>query len=287
VAAESQTGSGSAGETPAIDGLFAWETDAECSARARPKPCSPVFIVGSPRSGTSALVDALFAGGYHGFREGNLLGLLANIKDTISNYFASADTDNPNTLISQVSTTNVSDSVRDAVCSLVASMNLESPWLDKSGNVSMLKTIPSLISYWPTARIIYAKRRGIENIASRLIKFPTLSFSRHCDDWALTMRTWRLVRSQIEPWRFIEIDQQDMVSRPNEAAKVLGAFLQLGREEQLALEATFRSGRPQQTAQGTAERKLPLAESGWTEEQQNEFLRVCGPEMSEYGYALE
>ncbi len=41
-----------------------------------PQPAAPLFIVGSPRSGTSVLVDAAFAAGFKGFREGNLLGLL-------------------------------------------------------------------------------------------------------------------------------------------------------------------------------------------------------------------
>ena len=42
-------------------------------------PKFPVFVVGSPRSGTSILVDALFSAGYKGFREGSFL--LADHRD--------------------------------------------------------------------------------------------------------------------------------------------------------------------------------------------------------------
>ena len=287
---ESKSGSGAEGnETADCRSLASEDTNAEngLAASGRLGRPSPVFIVGSPRSGTSALVDALFAGGYHGFREGNLLGLLGNINDTIGHYFASVDTGSPSTLITQFTANDFRDSIRDLVCGLVAKNNPQNPWLDKTGNVPMLKALPELVGYWPTSRIIFAKRRGLENIASRLVKFPGLGFGRHCADWALTMRTWRQVRERLEPWRYVEVDQQNMVSQPDETANVLAEFLRLGSEERLAVERTFRSGRPQQTAPGTAERRLALDETGWTEEQRKQFVTVCGPEMTEYGYSLD
>ena len=42
-------------------------------------PRYPVFIVGSARSGTSALVDGLMSVDYHGYREGTLLSLISGI----------------------------------------------------------------------------------------------------------------------------------------------------------------------------------------------------------------
>ncbi len=287
---ESEPGSGPERSEPAARRPLAAE-DANISdgltASNRLSQPFPVFIVGSPRSGTSALVDALFAGGYHGFREGNFLGLLGNINDTIGHYFASVDTGSPKTLITQMTDREVRDSIRDLVCGMVEEKNQQGPWLDKTGNVPMLKALPDVVGYWPDSRVIFAKRRGVENVASRLVKFPGLGFDRHCADWALTMRTWRQVRERLEPWRFVEVDQQDMIGRPTETASALAAFLGLGPAQELAMETTFRSGRPQQTAPGTAERRLPLSETGWTDEQRKEFVRVCGPEMTEYRYSLE
>ena len=48
---------------------------------------SPVFIVGSPRSGTSALADVLWHIGYHGFGEGHFLTLLRDIDTIVDQHY--------------------------------------------------------------------------------------------------------------------------------------------------------------------------------------------------------
>jgi hypothetical protein len=62
-------------------------------------PRYPVFIVGSPRSGTSAMVDVLLAAGYHGFREGNFLPLAHRISLDIERHFSSFDIGSAKVLI--------------------------------------------------------------------------------------------------------------------------------------------------------------------------------------------
>ena len=47
----------------------------------------PIFIVGSPRSGTSILVQALLGAGYTGHHEGNLLSLLQGLERSIDQHF--------------------------------------------------------------------------------------------------------------------------------------------------------------------------------------------------------
>ena len=63
---------------------------------------NPVFIVGSPRSGTSALVKALVNVGYHGYNEGNFLPLLRIIDRAVDNHFAAFGKPNPKVLTAQI-----------------------------------------------------------------------------------------------------------------------------------------------------------------------------------------
>jgi len=254
---------------------------------SRPEHPSPLFIVGSPRSGTSVLVDAAFAAGYQGFREGNLLSLLQPIRDQVSTHFQRFGTDNPRVLTAHLRPETLYRAIAEAVKQTVQSLNPERPWVDKTCNNPMILVLPDLVALWPDCRIIFAKRRGIENVRSRLKKFPARDFTYHARDWALTMSTWRQVREQFEPWRYCEIDQRDLIARPQAAAAEIGALLSLDASAQGRMTHIFVTLRPQQTAPGTAEQVVSLENAGWTEDQTGEFLRTCGEEMEAYGYTLD
>ena len=52
----------------------------------------PIFITGAPRSGTTAIMQALCAGaGLPGYDEGHVLPLLNQLHQTVDDYFASLD----------------------------------------------------------------------------------------------------------------------------------------------------------------------------------------------------
>ena len=254
---------------------------------SRPEHPSPLFIVGSPRSGTSVLVDAAFVAGYRGFREGNLLSLLKPIRDQVVTHFQRFGTDNPRVLTAHLQPETLFRAIGELFRQTVESLNPERPWVDKTCNNPMILVLPDLVSLWPDCRIIFAKRRGIENVRSRLKKFPARDFTYHARDWALTMSTWRQVREQFEPWRYCEIDQRDLIARPQAAAAEFGALLSLDASAQGRMTHIFVTLRPQQTAPGTAEQVVSLENAGWTEDQTGEFLRTCGEEMEAYGYTLD
>ena len=84
-------------------------------------------------------------------------------------------------------------------------------WFDKSGHAEMIPAIPILRRLWPDSVYIFCKRRAIENVASRLKKFPAHDFERHCAGWAKTMAAWRGVRPELPPEIYLEVDQQDLI----------------------------------------------------------------------------
>ncbi len=247
----------------------------------------PLFIVGSPRSGTSILVDAAFAAGLKGFREGNFFGLLRVLQDQTDMYFRRFSTDNPKVLMAHLGPEVVHRALQEFFRQTVDRLNPESPWVDKTCNSPTVLLLPDLITLWPDCRIIFAKRRGIENIRSRLIKFPERDFAYHAHDWAFTMSAWRAVRARLEPWRYREIDQRDLIERPKEIAAQIAELLSLDSAAEARIVNTFVTLRPQQTAPGTAEAIASLDDGRWSESEVEEFLRTCGQEMECFGYALD
>jgi hypothetical protein len=248
---------------------------------------SPLFIVGSPRSGTSALVGALRAAGYRGFNEGNFFGLLANFHLTIDNYFRSFGTDDPFVMMSRIDRQELKTGVAELIRKIVDRENPVAPWMDKSGNPDVITMIPALVTQWPTAHFLFAKRRGLENITSRLKKFPNYSFEYHCRDWAANMAAWRAVRQELPDLRCLEMDQQSLIKTPIAAGRQIAAFLNLSVQQQTRLINTFRKDRPQQTSAGSSERVLSLQSTGWSAQHKDIFMRLCGHEMQYYDYSLD
>ena len=248
---------------------------------------SPLFIVGSPRSGTSALVDALFAGGYKGFREGNLLGLLKPLYDQIDEFFCRPFAANERTLVGNARRDIIRRGVREIFKRELEELNDKTPWLDKTGNPETILVVPALIEMWPNCRIIFARRRAIENIQSRLKKFPEREFTYHCRDWARNMSAWRRVREGLDAWRYIEVDQRDMVVKPDAVAQAIASMLRLDEKARGKIEAKLRTARAQQTAPGTTERVTSVSETSWTPAEIAEFMKICGPEMEAYGYSAD
>lgn len=52
------------------------------------------------------------------------------------------------------------------------SLHKEKIWVDKTPDPRMIKCVPRLKRAWPNAKFIFVKRRGIENLESRIKKFP-------------------------------------------------------------------------------------------------------------------
>jgi hypothetical protein len=248
---------------------------------------SPVFVVGSPRSGTTALAAALHQVGYHGFHEGNFVGLIDHFDRITDNYYRSFGSDDPLVMMSKIDKEVFKNQVHHVFKRMVDRLNPVAPWFDKSCNPGVIRRIPVLLKLWPTAHFIFAKRRGIENVMSRMKKFPHHNFEYHCKDWAANMSAWRAVCQAIPNLTAIEIDQQDMILTPDPVAGQLAAFLAISPHLQMRMADTFHAERPQRTAVGTAERVLSLRAAGWPQAEIDIFLRHCGEEMDLFGYTMD
>ena len=247
----------------------------------------PVFIVGSPRSGTSLLVDALLSAGYHGFREGNFLPLITALQAAIDQHFSAFAAGGQKTLIGNIDKAVLSTELLRIIKAAVDPHTLQAPWFDKSGNPAMIMAIGAIRSLWPESVFIFAKRRGIENLVSRIKKFPNHNFEYHCKDWSNTMLEWRNVRDGLPPGVGIEVDQQDYIRDPSRVAANLVKFLQLPADRTERMLETFQRNRPQETESGSAARVYSFDRLNWPEPQKAAFLTNCLTEMQAYGYTFD
>jgi hypothetical protein len=248
---------------------------------------SPVFIVGSPRSGTSALVDVLRGIGYYGFHEGNFLTLLHHLNAVVDRHYVWFATDDKRVMVANVDKNDLKRRLSDTIRMIVNQLNPQEPWFDKTGNPEMILAIPTLLELWPSAVFVKAKRRGIENVISRMKKFPAHPFEYHCSNWAKNMAAWRTSREQLSPGCFIEVEQRDMIQQPEQTAQKLCAFLHVEGTKVATAVKIMNTNRPQESTKGSASRTSSLAESGWTTEQVEMFLKHCETEMTAFGYTLD
>jgi hypothetical protein len=248
---------------------------------------SPVFIVGSARSGTSATVNAFIAVGYHGFREGHFLPLAHRIDNAIDQHFSNAPVHNARVLMANLDKGSVKGRIHHVFRDIVNDANPQSPWFDKTGGAEMIRFLPQVFALWPTAGAVFLKRRAIENILSRIKKFPKHSFDHHCADWAKTMSAWREVRERLPRDRYMEIDQYDMINNVGATASALSGFLGVTGENGNAMEAQWQKTRPQETEANSAKRIWTLDSTGWSEQQRETFRQFCVPEMTAFGYTLD
>jgi len=252
------------------------------------EPDRPILIVGSPRSGTSVLLSAIRDGaGVPGFGEGHLLPLVHAMVQAVEMHYKrkAGVIGHEAHLITHVDASFWREALFETVRSVYGTLHDERRWVDKTGDGNMIRACPLLCEVWPEVRFVFARRRGIENVLSRLRKFPRLDLRTHAQHWAECMNAWRGVRNDLAG-RCVEIDQRDIGTRPVEVAERLRGFLGfdvLAREKMI----TILSGqRPQQTSNRPDETYIPLEKAGWTEQEQQSFLDVAGEAMRDFHYPI-
>ncbi len=249
------------------------------------KAAFPVFIFGSPRSGTSVLAAALRAAGYVGFNEGHLLSLMPFLSRVIDAHFAEYALHDDDQLLSHVDKEKTKHGMASVLKTIQEAVQPEGPWFDKTPGPHMYSAAPYIEELWPGAKFIFAKRRGIENIVSRMKKFPAAPFAFHCQDWVSVMNGWRVLRET--GLDYLEIDQFDIAHQPMKVAERLGAFLNLPKRSVDAVALTMTQTRPQATSADSPERVYSLESTGWTEEQIATFKSTCSAEMDAFDYSYD
>jgi hypothetical protein len=250
----------------------------------------PLFLMGVPRSGTSSmLLSILHIGKYKGFGEGHFLSILPRVSATIDKFYddyARATRVN-GVMLNAIEQNALDTAVVSTIKKLAADQLGSKYWVDKTPTIEMITGAHYFKKIWPNARFIFMKRRAVENIQSKIIKFPEISFRDNCDEWADIMKAWAEARKGLTG-SYLEIDQADALHKPAQVAREVGVFLNLNSDEVLRFYRALSLIRTEKTA-GVAPRQTPVAlqDTGWSKEDIDLFKILCGPTMTEFGYTVE
>ncbi len=247
----------------------------------------PIFIIGAARSGTSIITTALRNGAsIEGFHEGHFLTLLYILLHHVDRFYKSRHQviDDKRHMVANINKTDFEETIINEIRKAAESLHKEKIWVDKSPDPRMIKCVPHLKRAWPNAKFIFAKRRGIENLVSRMKKFPHVSFDQHCMIWKDCMESWLEVKDLVKD-SSIEIEQREIALNPQEISAKLGEFLSLEQNKINRILKIFSTERPQNTGGKEQELAISLSETGWTNSEIESFKNHCSDINREFGYS--
>ncbi len=245
-----------------------------------------VFVVGSPRSGTTILGESLrgVLGSEVGITDGHLLPLLTMIKTQVFKYHQLANSHSDlTTLLGHTHPQLLCEQMFSALKQQYAGIFGDGWIVDKTPGDSMLRALPSIVRLWPEAHIVFARRRALENVVSRLRKFPQVEFESHCKQWSGCMTVWGQVKPTLR--RVLEIDQIDMICQPERVAAELAGFLGLSAEQQSHLTERYTRGRPKQRRAARESVALDINTLDWSSAQKACFRLHCAANLDQWGYS--
>ena len=247
----------------------------------------PIFVVGSPRSGTSILGFALQKTlAYECFAEGHLIPLLHDLLPNAQQYFVqSPATQLKVMMLSQLDDHLIKAQLQNVIKNYYKEFFGPKGFIDKTPGIPMIKAIKYVQEMWPQAKFIFAKRRGIENVSSRLKKFPNVGFENHCQQWKQTNEHWYGLRGQLPSKQYLEVDQYDIQMQTTAIADKISNFLSLMPKQASTLQAVFTTVQLEKTRENVREKAKSITDVGWTSEQIKQFRAICGNTMSKFGYS--
>ena len=254
--------------------------------RAQDADARPVFVLGSARSGTSAMVGAIIqTGRYEAYYEGHFLTLALRLDQTAQTFYARAVRDaapGMNTLVAHVELQSVRDCIHAGFIEMMRATFSGIYWLDKTPGPEMIKAAPLMHRIWPNARFIFMRRHPVDNIESRRRKFPTIAFADHCKLWADSMLAWHGVRDDMAGCS-LEIDQVEMARNPDQITALVAGFLNLDDPQTARMHQAMSKGRPQKTGSDPTDH-VTLADVDWSDAERAIFSSVCAEPARLFGY---
>ena len=246
----------------------------------------PVFILGAARSGTSAIAHALLkTESFHGFQEGQALDLLAHWAVRLHEFYRIKWNDRQpgrNTMISRIPPEYFDSGLNYLFLRAAQQLFGDGKWLDKTPNSDTIYLAPRFKQIWPHSRFIFMRRRALENLASRVRKFPHVSFARGCEEWKEAMEAWLHVRDDLVG-HALELDQKYVASFPQAAAEQLGDFLDLSTLDTRIVAESLAHDRPERAAERPND-TLEMESLDWDDDRREAFGTICRAMMDAFGY---
>ena len=237
-------------------------------------PSLRLFLMGSPRSGTSQLGSTLTKVlGIPWLGEGHGAPLFASAADALS-----GDISAENGLVRYMARQNFRQIAIEAAKSAYFYMHGSASFVDKTPGVKMIAAAPFLNECFPESRFVFQRRNPVANVLSRMAKFGG-SFEAHCRDWAGAMNEWLKIRASLP--HYVEIQQEDMLEAPDRVAKTLAEYIGLP-ECADSISESLKTDSLERTGAGVGQ--TDRLRAGWTSDQVAAFEKHCGPAMRAFEY---
>lgn len=255
--------------------------------RARPDgPRRIVYVLGSTRSGTSALRAALSQTRYKGYGESHMEPLLTGVVEAVRAHKAAADP----ALGNAWSRFDADALSRHLIAGYEAWLaeTVQSDYLiDKTPTLRAIRAAPMLNRLHADPAFLFCARRHVDNVLSKRKKFPKMGFDAACREWVACNRAWRRVRAELGG-NYLEFDFHDLAADPAVIAGRIGDYLGMARPRERARMADFLiAQRPQGAPARDLTRYCKLSETGWNAAEQARFREICGPLGAEMGYGYD
>jgi hypothetical protein len=250
---------------------------------------TPIFILGNPRSGSSTVLSCLrILLGIQGYNEGHFLKYIDRYKKLTNEIFDKLTESEKNKEIAmgnidkKLFINNILHSFKNTYESLFD--NSQKYWIDKTPD-SNLQEIKQILYLWPDSKFIMLKRRSLENIKSRVIKFPHLDFKNHCEEWNHIMQNWYYLDKKLLK-NFIEIEHYDMLFNIEKVAKDITCLLPEYKDEEEQIINFFQRDYSQSTT-GKKPSISDIDTINWTDEQKETHNKICLETLQLYGYSCD
>ncbi len=245
------------------------------------------YILGSTRSGTSALRNALVETRYFGYGEGHLVPVLSDIIQSVLHH----KTEGLGATVSGNGLHNMNphEILRHLFrgYELYFSGQIGSEFLvDKTPTITPIRMAPDLNAFHQNPRFIHCTRRHLDNVQSKRKKFPDQPFRQQCREWSDCNLAWLDVKERLDG-NFLAFDFHDLVSDPAQIAVQVGEYLDLNADEIAAFSAYLIAKRPQANPDRDLMQFLKLSEMDWTDEEKQIFTNICSPVGEKLGYSME
>jgi hypothetical protein len=240
-----------------------------------------LFIVGTTRSGTSAIRNAIAETRFKGPGEGHSVGLLGVISDAIETYFYENRAALPQgTMLAAWKRDVFWNDISAAYTKQIREFVSTGDFIDKTPNILPIRYASLIEASLEDVRFIYCRRRGVDNVLSKCRKWPELPFLEHCTEWTDINDAWDNVKLRLSS-PALEAEYYDLATAPEVLTGRIGDFLELSTADRAVLMTELSKGRP------TGDPWVSLANTGWSEAQMEEFRAVCGPAMERCGYGYD
>jgi len=246
-----------------------------------------LYILGSTRSGTSALRNAISETRYAGYGEGHLVPMLQGLISVVRHHKhegVGCDTSG-NGLFLMKEHVMIRHLVHAYEMYLRESIGV-STILDKTPTVDPISAAPDLNNFHEAPRFIHCSRRHIDNILSKQKKFPDASFVKQCTEWARCNSAWMDSKTKLSG-NYVDFDYFDLVNDTRETCKRIGTYLELDNQEIDAMVNYLVSKRPEGAPGRDLTRFKKLSETPWSDEQREQFQAICGEVGEQLGYGME